>query len=240
MRIEEVHFNHDPAAATSDALTIRTSVTGLPIRAPEWRRGLPPQPIAYASARLGPTVKIRARFSGGPRNGARHIRAIDAYVPPAEPAGCLGWLFILIAQILHALFGNILGKVGARTVSYDAAGHSGLATFTLVGHKLKSASVGIGTTAWKWQYRLRWRWVTFDTTHHKIYVVLDMPTGPWTQGMGNDPQLSWTDALDKARLWALGAKTKDQAAAVITRAVNTQPLQSYTGSVPPRGVNPGD
>jgi hypothetical protein len=228
MRVEEVHFNHDPAAAVGDALTIRTNAGGTPIQAPEWRRGMAPKPAAYASASLGPTVTIRARLSGGPPGGSRRIRAIDAYVPPARPAGCLGWLFVLIARILHALFGNVLGNVAARTVVFDATGASGLETLTLTGHKLKTPAVGIRTTEWKWQSRVRWRWVTFDTTQHTVYLVLDLPRGPWTQGAGNDSQLPWTDALDTACRWALGTTTTDEAAAAITRAVNTQPLQSYT------------
>lgn len=228
LRVEEVHFNHDATSSVADAITIRTNAGGSPIQAPEWRRGFAPLPAAYAAAALGATVTIRARFTGGPPAGTRRIRAVDAYVPPAVPAGCLGWIFLVIARLIHALFGNVLGNVASHTVAFDAAGRSGLETMTLVGHKLKSAGVGIRTTEWKWQYRRGWRWTSFDTTQHRIYVVLDLPAGPWTQGAGNDTQLPWTDALDKACLWAIGAKTKDEAAAAITQAVNSVPLQSYT------------
>lgn len=228
MQVDEIHFNHDPASATGDALTIRTNAAGAPLQAPEWRRGVASDPAAYASAPLGATVTIRARFSGGPANGTRRIRAIDAYTPPAQPSGCLGWIFYVIALIIRALFGNVLGDAAQKIVTFDANGLSGLETFTLVGHKLESAGVGVHTTQWKWQLRKGWKWLTFDTTQHRVYLVLDMPAGPWTQGAGNDTQLPWTVALDKACLWALGATTKDAAAAAITRAVNTQPLQSYT------------
>ena len=228
MRVEEVHFNHDPTAATADALTIRTNAGGTPITAPEWRYGFTPQPAAYASSALGSTVTIRVRFSGGPHSGSRTIRAVDAYVPAANPGGCLGWLLVFIAQLFRALFGNILGDLASKTVTFDAAGNSALESFTVVNHRLKSAGVGVHTTEWKWQYRKGKKWVNFDTTQHKIYLVLGMPAAPWTQGTGNDTQLPWTDALDKACLWALGATTADDAVAAITRAVNTQPLQSYT------------
>ena len=229
MRVEEVHFNHDPSAATHDALTIRTNATGTPITAPEWRRGFTPQAAAYASAPLSSPVTIRARFSGGPVSGTVKIRALDAYVPPGNPGGCLGWLFTLIAQILRALFGNVLGDVDTKTVTFDASGNSALESFSLINHRLKTAGVGIHTTEWRWQYRIHGhKWQTFDSTQHKVYLVLDMPNGPWTQGVGNDTQLPWTDALDKACTWALGRTTADDVAAAITRAVNTQPLQSYT------------
>lgn len=228
LQVEEVHFNHDVNGAVADAITIRKNAGGTQIDAPEWRKGFPPEPAAYASAAVGSTVTIRARFSSGPPNGARKIRALDAHVAPADPGGCLGWLFVIIARVLRALFGNVLGNVGAKNVTFDDAGDSGLVTLTLVDHKLKSAGVGIRTTDWKWQYKQGNQWVTFDTTQHKIYTILDLPAGPWTQGSGNDTQLPWTDALDKACAWALGATTKAEAAAKITKAVNTQPLQSYT------------
>ena len=233
MQIEEVHFNHDSGAASADALTIRTGPGGAPIQAPEWRRGFTPLPAAYASAPLGGTITIKAKFSGGPPGGSRMIRGLDAAVVPSDPGGCLGWLIVLIANLIRALFGNVLGDAAERTVTFDGNGVSGLETFTLVNHKLKTASVGIRTTDWKWQQRALGKgakWSTFDTTQHKIYTVIDMPAGPWTQSQGNDTQLPWTDALDKACAWAVGTTTKDDAAAAITRAVNTQPLQSYTPS----------
>jgi hypothetical protein len=236
MQVEEVHFNHDTGGATADALTIRKGPGGSPIQAPEWRRGFTPEPAAYASTPLGPTVTIKARFSGGPPNGTRRIRALDAYVEPSGPGGCgcLGWLVLLIVKLIRAIFGNVLGDAEAKTVAFDANGLSGLETFTLIYHKLKTASVGIRTTDWKWQERKthakKSKWTTFDTTQHRIYTVLDMPVAPWTQGGGNDTQLPWTDALDKACAWAAGTTTKDAAAAAITRSVNTQPTQSYTPS----------
>lgn len=234
MQVDEVHFNHATGSHTGDALTIRKGPGGSPVQAPEWRRGFTPEAAAYASAPLGATVTIKARFSGGPPNATRQIRGLDAYVEPTDPGGCLGWLVVLIIKLIRAVFGNVLGDAGAEAVMFDATGRSGLVTFTLVNHKLKTASVGIRTTEWKWQSRPGLgkgsKWTTFDTTQHRIYTVLDTPAGPWTQGAGNDTQLPWTDALDKACAWAAGATVKDAAAAAVTRAVNTQPLQSYTPS----------
>jgi hypothetical protein len=230
MQVEEVHFNHDTSSITSDAITIRKNQAGNPIQAPEWKRGLPPQPAAYAAAPLGANVTIKARFSAGQPDSVIKIRAVDAWVPPATPTGCLGWLIWFISNLIRALFGNVLGDTDAQAVSFDGAGLSGLITFTLVNHKLKSSGVGIRTTDWKWQYHHHKKWHTFDTTQHKIYLVLDVPNGPWNQNAGNNTQLPWTDALDKACLWALGAQTKNEAAEKITIAVNTQPNQSYTPS----------
>ncbi len=229
MKIEEVHFNHDTSAASSDALNIRKNAAGGLIVAPEWKDGQSPQPAAYASAAIGNEVTIKCRFSGGPPNGSRKIRAIDAYLPPAVPSGCVGWLLSLIGQILRALFGNILGDAQKATVAFDGAGNSGLESFVLINHKLTTSSVGVHTTTWKWQVKHNKKWLDFGTTQHKIYLVLDIPNGPWDQSpAGNNTQLPWTDALDKACLWALGAKTKGEAAAKITEAINGHPNQSYT------------
>jgi hypothetical protein len=98
-----------------------------------------------------------------------------------------------------------------------------------VNHRLHRSGVGIRTTDWRWQVLAKGGWQDFDATQHRIYLVLGVPNGPWSQDpTGNNTQLPWTDALDKACLWALGATTRDDAAKRITIAVNTQPNQSYT------------
>jgi hypothetical protein len=227
VRVEEIHFNHDPNAATADALTIRQNAAGAPIAAPEWRTGAAPAPAAYARFAVGPTVAIKAVFSGGPAGGSVEIRARDADFPPPRPPGCFGWLVWVLALLLRALFGNVLGDVRKTPVSF-AGGTSGLTTFPLRRHRLKTAGVGVHSTRWKWQYKSDSGWVDFDETQHTIYLVLDVPRGPWQQGGGDPTQLPWVDALEHACRWAVGARTKDEAAARITRAVNTKPTQSYT------------
>lgn len=231
MRVEEVHFNHDVNSATSDALNIRKTVSGDSIQAPEWKRGAPAQPAAYAASALGAHVTIKARFSGGPPNEAREIRAVDAWAPASKPSGFLGRIAYFIAPEIRSVPGNVLGDTDEQLAAFDGAGASELATFTLVNHQLKTSGVGIRTTEWKWQVRENGTWQDFDATQHKVYLVVDMPNGPWDQDpIGNNTQLPWTDALDYACLWALGAKTKDEAAERVTVAVNTNPNQSYTGS----------
>jgi hypothetical protein len=229
VQVDEIHFNHDPASASGDALTIRRNAGGSPIVAPEWRRGAMPQPCAYAAAALGATVTIRARLSGGPRNRTVRVRAIDARIRPRHEGGVLGWLLDLLCAFARLFFGNVLGDVAARPVAFDASGRSGLETFVLAHPRLRTAGVGRRTTEWAWQRRAGCAWKTFDLTLHEVYLVLDVPRGPWTQtASGNDPQLPWTDALDRACVFALGARTRDEAAAAVARAVNGQILQSYT------------
>lgn len=233
MRVEEIYFNHDESSASSDAFNIRQDAAGQPIHAPEWKFGQAPGPAAYARALVSSPVTIRAAFREGPAHGVVQIRAIDAYLPPATPPGCIGWLLALIASIIHALVGNVLGDVAAETVYFDAQGNSSLETFQLTNHKLTVAAVGARTTEWVWQWRSlgkHWAgWVEFDRTSHRIYTVLDLPHGPWEQdASSNNLQLPWAAALEKACLWAVGAGDTDQAAARITQAINTRTNQSYT------------
>src|SRR5258708_26609872 len=175
VKIEEVHFNHDTSAASSDALNIRKNAAGGLIVAPEWKDGQSPQPAAYASAAIGNEVTIKCRFSGGPPNGSRKIRAIDAYLPPAVPSGCVGWLLSLIGQILRALFGNILGDAQKATVAFDGAGNAGLESLVLINHKLTTSSVGVRTTPSKWQDKQNKKKHDFGNPPTKTYCVFDLP-----------------------------------------------------------------
>lgn len=228
MQVEEVHFNHDTTSASHDALTICRNALSGAIVAPEWRRGLPSQPAAYARDAVTGPITIRARFSGGPPGAARQIRAIDGSPAPPPKTGCAGLIAAIIDAIIRALFGNILGEVAAQVVQFDNSGSSALTTFTLTGQWLTpNGFVSKRETRWRWQYRANGSWVDFDLTVHTIYVVLGMPTSPWVQ-TGDATQLPWADALDRACSWALGAATLDEAAQRITLGVNRQQNESYT------------
>jgi hypothetical protein len=230
MKISEVHFNHDTSSATADAYNIRQNTSGLPIAAPEWKDGVPPLPAAYARDALGTTVTIKARVVEGPAGATLPVRAVDPWVPPVNRGGCLGWIIVLIAKLMRALFGNVLGDVKQRMVSFDLAGDSGLQLFELENHSLALATVGIRHTTWTWQARVRKTWVDIGSTQHKIYVTLNVPTLPWQQSgiSSNNIQLPWADALEKACTWALGANSLDDVGARITQAINTRPNATYT------------
>lgn len=228
MQLEEVHFNHDPSSASHDALTIcRNGATGA-IVAPEWKRGFPSQPAAYARDAISGAVTIKAKFSGGPHGGTVKIRAIDGAPQPPQQSGCLGLIAAIIDAIVRLFTGNILGQAGATKVSFDASGLSALTTFKLIGQWLTpDGFVSKRETIWKWQYSSNGTWIDFDTSTHTIYVVLGVPNAPWVQS-GDASQLPWADALDQACAWALGAKTLDEAAERITTRVNRQHTASYS------------
>ncbi len=221
-----IEFNHDPTSATTDALTIRRNATTF-VTVPEWQRGVSvnpeDSPAAYALAQVrGHAVTIKAQFRATTPLTSVQIRALDADVQPPGPSGCLGWILQLLYALLRALFGNVLGEPGARLVTFGAGGVSGFEEFTLQHTRLDKAPVGVYTTRWRWQYRKKGGpWKDFDTSAHRVYLVLDTPSGPWQQTPYDaaNTQLPWTDVLDYACAWARLATSADDAAAKITASV---------------------
>ncbi len=227
IRLESIAFNHDSATATHDAINLRKNATDW-IAVPEWRRGVSLLPedstAAYAVKQVGSNI-VTLRVSLSCSDEAIHtawVRAVDAVIDPPPPTGCLGWLLCLVRWIFRALFGNVLGEVKARSVSFTA-GQSGSVSFQLQSMKLGHASVGAHTTKWRWQYRLKKHspWVDFQRSEHRIFVLLDLPTSPWQQVpyLQTNTQLPWTDAMKYACAWALGATTPVRAASGVTQGV---------------------
>lgn len=226
IQLESIAFNHDSSAATHDAINLRKNATDW-LAVPEWRQGVSLLPedsmAAYAVGQVGSNnVTIQASLScADPTIHNARVRAVDAVVDPPPPSGCLGWLIKLIRWILRALFGNVLGEVRARTVTFTL-GQSGPVSFQLKHTKLVNARVGPHTTKWRWQYRLmNGPWVDFQLTEHRIFVLVDLPTAPWQQTpyQQTNTQLPWTDVLKYACQWGLGATTQVEAASRVTRGV---------------------
>lgn len=233
IRLQSIAFNHDPASADHDALNLRRNATTW-VNVPEWQQGfaINPEdsPAAYSVASVaGHTVTIQAVLSSDdPTVTSAEIRAVDNVVYPGivfvqEPTGCLAWIVNVLLPFIRALVGNVLGDVEARWVSF-AGGSTGPVVFTLIHTRLDDARVGARTTEWRWQYRLSSTdpWVDIEVTRHRIYTLLDLPTAPWQQQpyLSSNTQLPWSDVLDYACQWALGAGTAVQAAGGVTRGVN--------------------
>jgi len=226
VQLEAVAFNHDTSAATGDALTIRRNAIQ-DVTVPEWRRGLSvtpeDSPAAYAKAAVaGNTLTIKVQLSRtDPSLSTIEVRALDADAHPSPgPGGCLGFIVWLLRLLVRALVGSPLGEVAARSITFPASGTTGLESFTLTGVRLDRVGVGVRTTRWRWQYRQASSdpWTDFATTSHRIYVLLDIPTAPWVQTPGSS-QVPWTDALDRACIWASLATNRNEAAEKVTRAV---------------------
>jgi hypothetical protein len=218
--IKAIKFNHDPNSTNHDAVNIRKNKTQF-INVPEWVQGISTNAedslAAYAIKETeGNIITIQARFQADENIQQAEIRAID---PTVTPSGCIGW----IIKIFLSIFGNVLGEVKERSVTFSANGDSGFVSFDLRNPQLSDAGVGIHYTAWKWQYRIgRGSWTDMDTTRHKIYVILETPKDPWKQGPYNatNDQLPWTDVMNYSCIWAIGEKNRDAAAGKVTERVN--------------------
>ncbi len=227
IQLESITFNHNPAAATHDAINLRRNATEW-VTVPEWRHGasVTPEdsPAAYAVGQIGANpVTIKASFSSStPGIQSAYVRAVDAVIDPPGPSGCLGWLIMLLRALLRALFGNVLGEIKARQVTFTN-GQSGPVSFELINTKLATALVGQHTTKWRWQYRKgnHGAWHDLAVTEHRIYILINLPTAPWQQApyQQSNTQLPWTDVLEYACRWAAGAGTPVVAAGGVTRGV---------------------
>ena len=227
VHLDAIKFNHDPDTVHNNAINIRKNASQF-IQVPEWQAGISVNPedsrAAYARQEtIGNTLTIQARFRWT-GSGAKtiQVRALDPTVDPPGPSGCIGVIIRLIRNIIRALFGNVLGEVKARSVSFPATGLSAFETFELIHTRLHAVGVGIRTTSWRWQYSIDGGpWTDMETSQHRIYVLLETPNDPWQQTPYNaaNIQLPWTDVLDRACSWAFMAGNRDDAAAKITQQV---------------------
>lgn len=229
VHVEAIKLNHDSSSASNDALNIRRNASQF-VSVPEWTRGssISPEdaPAAYSVADTrGNSLTIQARFSGPPNTKAE-VRAVDPTITPTptQPSGCAGVLISILRSIIRGLAGNVLGEVEKKTVSFDGSGDSGFVTFTLQNPTLSSSFVSVRTTTWQWQWRegpSAPSWTDIEQSTHRIYVLLDTPEAPWKQApyTSANTQLPWTDVLDVACRWAIGASTPVDAATGVTKGV---------------------
>jgi hypothetical protein len=139
--VEAITFNHDPGAATHDALNLRKNASEA-VNLPEWRRfiSVNPEdsPAAYAfGATKGNTVTIHVV-----------LRSTDP-----------GMAFVEIRVEHH---------VAARAVNF-VNGSTGVVAFELVDPPAEPGQVGIRDVTWHWEFRLgpRHPWHLFDVTRQR-------------------------------------------------------------------------
>ena len=204
--LKEVAFNHDPDSATADAFNIRKNEAE-EVVTPEWQSltSVTPEqsPAAYARDELTGTPTILAKFSfenvpAGTQTA--RIRAVDAN---------------------QALTTNVLGSVTEREVELANAGN--FESFQLQDVRIAAAGVSVSNVIWRWQFRSEsTNWTDFETSRHRIYTVLKLPTLPWKPGHTDAPtvQTPWTEVLEYACMWAANAQDVDEAANMITTAVS--------------------
>lgn len=219
--LNAIQFNHDSASISNDAINIRKNFS-TPVLFPEWQQGVCVNPedslAAYAIKETqGQTITIKASFSITNIKAEQiEIRALDPKKDPPGGTGCAGAIAKFLFNLFNAIAGNVLGEVTARSVPVSAS--TGFLSFTLNDTHIGRGGVGIHTTEWRWQYRLPGgAWTDFQTTQHRIYVILEAPKAAWSMTPGST-SLPWTDALDFACNWAILSTTRDEAAGKITQA----------------------
>ena len=199
LKLVAISFNHNSSAFSGDAMNVRRNFANA-ISVPEWTIGktlATDSPAAYTIKETqGKKITIRVKFTVLPKTANAQIKADG---------------------------GGVLGPIDPQTVTFL----SGVSVPEFVSFELKHQSIGasgikVEDITWNWKYRCcgGCEWEPLQTTHHRIYIILEQPTLPWKQQPFSDTQNPWTEALDYACTWAAGKQNRDDAASAITEAVN--------------------
>ena len=216
IRITHIKFNFDRRAHSADALNIRVDRTH-EVAVPEWDESMFKPGHSKAAYALQPTrnrtIFIQCRFE----------------ITPALPAQ---------TGIVRAMGGGILGAIDATTVQFvngvsNDPSHGGDPDYVQIPlRRRRFNAITRSDVRWDWSYQCRrgQQWQDMEQpTRHRIYVVLDVPPAPWSQ---TTPQIyPWTTALDYAIVDANTNSISDrnEAAALIVKHVNSEPLQYDIG-----------
>lgn len=202
-QLDAIKFNHNPNSANDNAFNLRRNFQQF-LSVPEWQQGVSVSPndsvAAYAIRETqGNQITIQAKFRGmGLQGRTVEVRAI-------------------------ANSSSVLGEVSARQVTFLSNGETNFETFELQNVQIANIGVGIHTFTWQWQFRIAptQAWINIGTSSHKIYTVLELPKAAWQQApyVPNNTQLPWTEVLEVACSWAVGARTLDAAATRVTQSV---------------------
>jgi hypothetical protein len=193
--LKTITFNHDLASATTSALNIRKNK--------DFETALP----EYNSAIARTTQQQCAAYAIAPtRNQAVFVRCTFELAP----AGTASFE-------VKATGGGVLGDLDPRTVSFSASS-TATVDFPLA-HRTFSA-VGLHDVSWQWWVRPSGTgaWQALVATSHRIYLLLDVPSAPWTQAYA-DKRNPWTDLLDHACAIAAGRKNEMGASISLAKAI---------------------
>lgn len=192
--VQTITFNIDANPASS-ALNMRENYANA-IVTPEYSRGVRSEPALYARdpvVAAGNAVRLDVTFTGGPAGATVPIRAV------AAP-------------------GTILGAIPATPVTFDGAGNAAI-QFALNPGWTAGTGVTRQQVTWTWEYDPGGGFQNFDTTQHIIFVVLAVPSAPWTQAAGSN-QLPWASALQWACVFANGTTTTLAATTAMANGIN--------------------
>lgn len=198
--LSAIQFDYASKAGVNDALAIRRNAT-TQVPDVQWRKGMTKaedSQAAYAISRVqGKPVTMRAGFLSSGNATSVQVKADG---------------------------GGVLGAIDPFTVNFkNGKSDPQYVEVNLNHHQLASGGIQRQDVEWSWSYLPPGgSWTPMATTSHRIYALLDAPTGPWQQApaTGENTQLPWTDVLDYACEWAKGKTTATDAASSITAKVN--------------------
>ena len=189
LTLKTITLNHDPNSASTSAMNIRKN-KDFEVPIPEYDASIPRTPAesCAAYARLetaNQQVTVRVNFE----------------IP--NPAN--------ISYEVRAAGGGVLGSLNPVTVTFMNMA-SATVNISLSGRDF--SKVVRQDITWQWQYRQlgNLNWQGLATTSHRIYVILAVPSSPWTQAF-SDKRNPWTDLLDECCMTTSGSDS-DKAAVV--------------------------
>jgi hypothetical protein len=183
VQLDRIVFDHASGAATTDALSIR--IDGA-TTAPDWIRGA--AQTSYAAYALLPTlnqqITVQADFSfPQPLSGPVLVRA--RAIDQSD---------------------KVLGNVVEAAIPHQG----GRVTFNLADVQMWNRGTGRYPVSWQWQFQIAGTnsWIDLARTDHVVFVTLDVPGAPWTQGVSAaDRRLwPWVRVLTWAGAWGDGVK----------------------------------
>jgi hypothetical protein len=194
LTLRTINFNHDPRSATTSALNIRRN-KDFEVPLPEYDSTVVRTPRQQCAAyAIRPT-----------RNQPVFVRCTFEHLPPTEA----------VFEV-KATGGGVLGEIGPRVAGFGGA------TSVTIDFPLSNRSftaIGRHDVTWRWWYRARGgSWQALVATSHRIYLVLDVPDGPWTQTFA-DRRNPWTDLLDHTCMLAAGRSNELNASVALTKAI---------------------
>jgi len=194
--LKTIVFNHDLNSATTSALNIRKNKdfeTALPEYESTIARTAQQQCAAYA---IAPT-----------RNQAVFVRCTFQLSTAA------------VADFeVKVTSGGVLGALDVCAVSFSGGSSTVAVDFPLVHRDF--AAAGRHDVTWQWWMRASSTevWQPLVVTSHRIYLILDLPSAPWTQTYG-DKRNPWTDLLDHACALVAGRKEEMGASISLAKAI---------------------
>lgn len=217
LQVTAIQFSQGENQGAASALKLRKNAfqTLPPV---EWIRDintrLEPSMVAYAISQVrahSRRVVVRVKFKVSQASTLPASISIRAMQPPLNIGPNL-WSTLLLNNI------SILGDVKEQTIPIAQNGETPFISFELKNHTLDTWGVGIFESFWNWQFREKPHqpWESFDKTQHRVYILLNEPTLPFSQDFPGDALLPWTDILDYACDWAAGSRTEDEATGRIT------------------------